>query len=87
MRPTPHPNDDEIGTQDDLTVADPLSTSTESLWTETARQNREVFSEIFKTVPCDAVKNWDQYDVGISANCNDNYINVLLLCRNMSQKL
>lgn len=67
MRPVPYPNDDETGTQDDVLVADPLSASTMALWAEISRKNRTIFSEIFKTVPNDAVRNWDQYNVRITA--------------------
>jgi len=61
MRPAPHPNDDETDEGEDKIVADPLADLTMSLWNETARRNRAIFAEIFRTVPTNSVKNWDQY--------------------------
>jgi len=59
MRPVPYPNDDLTRTREDQTVADPIAVM--GLWDSTAVRNRAIFSEIFKTVPTDAVRNWDQY--------------------------
>ncbi|KAH9914591.1 phospholipase D/nuclease [Fomitopsis serialis] len=61
MRPAPHPNDDETDEGEDKIVADPLADLTMSLWNETARRNRAIFAEIFRTVPTNWVKNWDEY--------------------------
>ena len=63
MRPAPHPNDDETGTNEDDAVADPLAPETEALWNDTARKNREIFTEIFRPVPTNLVRNWDAYPV------------------------
>lgn len=63
MRPAPFPNMQESGTNDQL-VADPISDATDLLWKETARKNREIFSEIFKPVPTNLVRSWAAYDVG-----------------------
>ncbi|KAJ3834088.1 phospholipase D [Lentinula raphanica] len=70
MRPAPHPNPDLFGehardTEEyriDQIVADPLADSTISLWTTTARKNREIFTEIFRPVPSNLVRSWDAYD-------------------------
>lgn len=62
MRPAPHANPDETFEDGDRLVADPLSLNTDRLWTETAHKNREIFSEIFKPVPSDIVRNWKTYD-------------------------
>ncbi|KAG9042840.1 hypothetical protein FS837_010313 [Tulasnella sp. UAMH 9824] len=61
MRAPPHPQQDETHLQEDRIVADPLSEDLLGLWYSTARINREVFSQIFKSVPTDNVRNWDQY--------------------------
>ncbi|KAG8952526.1 hypothetical protein FRC00_006757, partial [Tulasnella sp. 408] len=61
MRAPPHPQQDETHLQEDRIVADPLSEELLGLWLSTARINREVFSQIFKSVPTDNVRNWDQY--------------------------
>ncbi|GJE90640.1 phospholipase D [Phanerochaete sordida] len=61
MRPSPVPNDDELGTPEDNAVADPLSPSTEALWNDTARKNREIFTEIFRPVPTNLIRSWDAY--------------------------
>ncbi|KAF7797283.1 hypothetical protein EIP86_008478 [Pleurotus ostreatoroseus] len=62
MRPAPIPNDDETSMREDSVVADPLSNEMEALWFETARRNREIFTEIFRPVPSNLVRNWDAYD-------------------------
>lgn len=66
MRPAPFPNDQELGSNDQV-VADPISDATDFLWKETARKNREIFSEIFKPVPTNLVRNWAAYDVRITS--------------------
>ena len=63
MRPAPTPNPDELGTREDEMVADPLCEETQYLWNDTARKNREIFTEIFRPVPTNLVRTWDAYDV------------------------
>jgi hypothetical protein len=64
MRPAPVPNENEMGSEEDNAVADPLSAETDRLWTETARTNREIFTEIFRPVPTNLVRDWNAYSVG-----------------------
>jgi phospholipase D1/2 len=63
MRAAPHPNQDEMGTSEDEAVADPLADETLRLWNDTARQNREIFTEIFRPVPTNLPRDWSAYDV------------------------
>jgi phospholipase D1/2 len=63
MRPAPHPNENEIGSQYDRLVEDPLSDEMLSLWEGTARKNREIFTEIFRPVPTNLVRDWKAYEV------------------------
>lgn len=63
MRPAPHANESELGLQEDDIVADPIADSTMFLWTETARKNREIFTEIFRPVPTSLARTWAAYDV------------------------
>lgn len=63
MRPAPHANDDTTNTREDRAVEDPLSDYTQSLWNDTARKNREVFTEIFRPVPTNLIRSWAAYDV------------------------
>ena len=63
MRPAPIMNPDEIGTQNDNLVADPLAASTENLWQTTARRNREIFTEVFRPLPTNLVRSWSAYEV------------------------
>ena len=65
MRPAPIPNDDDTGTIEDQYVADPLADSTNALWNDTAKRNRDIFTEIFRPVPTNLVRSWAQYDVSI----------------------
>ncbi|KAG8686746.1 hypothetical protein FRC11_008434 [Ceratobasidium sp. 423] len=61
MRPAPIPNEDETGTWQDDVVSDPLSDRFQYLWISTAQKNRAIYSELFKTVPTNVVRNWAQY--------------------------
>ena len=63
MRPAPVPNEDQSHTDVDDAVADPLEAATEALWNDTARKNREIFTEIFRPVPTNLVRSWDAYPV------------------------
>lgn len=63
MRPAPVPHDEEFGAPEDNAVADPLSPATEALWNDTARKNREIFTEIFRPVPTNLIRSWDAYGV------------------------
>ncbi|CAG8539977.1 2129_t:CDS:10, partial [Acaulospora colombiana] len=61
MKPAPTPNPDEFGLPEDTLVADPMSIEMEDLWNGTAARNRAIFAELFKTVPSDTVRNFEQY--------------------------
>ncbi|KAJ3926660.1 MAG: phospholipase D/nuclease [Lentinula lateritia] len=56
MRSAPCPNPDRLNSQEDQMVTDPLLTNTINLWTDTARQNREIFTEVFRPVPSNLVR-------------------------------
>jgi len=62
MRPAPIPSDDMTHTKEDRLVADPLIHQTDQLWKETAKKNREIFTEIFRPVPSNFVQNADAYE-------------------------
>lgn len=62
MRPAPVPNSDETRTYEDQLVADPISDAALQLWNDTARKNREVFTEIFRPVPTNLVRSFAAYD-------------------------
>ncbi|EMD31686.1 hypothetical protein CERSUDRAFT_127251 [Gelatoporia subvermispora B] len=40
----------------------PLADATLDLWNSTAKRNRDVFTEIFRPVPTNLVRTWEQYD-------------------------
>lgn len=63
MRCAPTPNDDETRLPGDALVADPLANSTLQLWADTARKNREIFTEVFRIVPTNLVRDWEAYNV------------------------
>lgn len=63
MRCAPQPNDDETKLEEDALVADPLANSTLQLWMDTSRKNREIFTEVFRIVPTNLVRNWKAYSV------------------------
>ena len=66
MRAVPVPNDDETGEEEDRMVADPLVEATDDLWNNTARKNREIFTEIFRPVPTNLIRSWGDYEVSVS---------------------
>jgi len=63
MRAAPFPASEMTYSKEDRLVADPLSHETDQLWKETARKNREIFTEIFRPVPSNLVQNLDTYDL------------------------
>jgi phospholipase D1/2 len=62
MRPAPIPNEDETHLPEDAAVADPLADETLDLLYNTARRNREVFTELFRPVPTNLVRSWSAYE-------------------------
>ena len=63
MTPAPAPLHYELGTYEDELVADPLSERTEQLLCTTARKNREIFTEVFRPVPSNLVRDFKAYKV------------------------
>jgi phospholipase D1/2 len=63
MRCAPIPNEDQFGDPYDDLVADPLADSALQLWNDIARKNREVFTDVFKSVPTNLVRDWKAYNV------------------------
>ncbi|KAI0042796.1 phospholipase D [Auriscalpium vulgare] len=61
MRPATIPNEDETHYRDDALVADPLSDRFLNLFSDTARRNREIFTELFRPVPTNLVRDWNAY--------------------------
>ncbi|KAI0824300.1 hypothetical protein BC628DRAFT_1339507 [Trametes gibbosa] len=62
MHAAPHPNEDETEGAEDEAVADPISDATIGLWETTARANREIFTEIFRPVPTNLIRSWNDYE-------------------------
>ncbi|KAG6815717.1 hypothetical protein H0H87_012015 [Tephrocybe sp. NHM501043] len=62
MRPAPHANDDETGEENDALVADPIADQTVALFQNTAIENRKIFTELFRPVPTNLVRDWTAYD-------------------------
>jgi len=61
MMPAPHPIEVESHLEEDLLVADPLADETILLWENTAKKNREVFTELFRPVPSNLVRSKSAY--------------------------
>jgi len=66
MRPAPFPPSEMKHSREDSLVADPLIPETDQLWKETARKNREIFTEIFHPLPSNLVQNAAAYEHYIS---------------------
>ena len=63
MKPAPHPIEDESRLGEDRAVADPLANETIHLWENTAKKNREIFTELFRPVPTNLVRSKSAYKV------------------------
>lgn len=72
MHPVPTPQDYQFGTPEDLAVEDFLSPEFEHLWKSTGETNRKVFERIFRPVPNDMIRNWQEYDTYIKPNAGIN---------------
>jgi phospholipase D1/2 len=60
--PNKDPNTYDWGSAPDLAVQDPLSPAFEELWTARARLNTEIFERVFRPVPTNKVRTWEQYE-------------------------
>ena len=61
FEPVGVPNEYDWASPVDNVVSDPLSKTFESLWNSRAWQNTDVFRQVFRAVPDDTVKNWNDY--------------------------
>jgi phospholipase D1/2 len=61
MHPAPEPHDYDFGSPEDLAVQDALSDEFQRLWTETGRNNRRAFERVFRPVPNDSIRTWEDY--------------------------
>ncbi|KAI0310875.1 phospholipase D/nuclease, partial [Amylostereum chailletii] len=62
MHPAPVPNADEFEDEEAALVADPLADDVVDRWVSTARENRAIFTEIFKPVPTNLVRTFKAYE-------------------------
>ncbi|WVQ79396.1 hypothetical protein IAT38_001493 [Cryptococcus sp. DSM 104549] len=68
MHAVPIPHVYDFGSEEDKAVEDVLSDEFQKLWIGTGRQNRAAFERVFRPVPNDDIKNWDQYKKYIEPN-------------------
>jgi phospholipase D1/2 len=61
FEPVGVPNRYDWDSPEDRIVADPLSDTFESLWNSRARTNTEIFRKVFRAVPDDTIRNWNDY--------------------------
>ena len=62
FEPVGVPNNYDFGSAEDRMVTDPLSDTFLNLWNSRAKQNTDVFAEVFHPVPHDSVRKWKDYD-------------------------
>jgi phospholipase D1/2 len=72
MRPAPIPNDatdvydrGQNRQMDPAVIFDPLSNKFQKLWDDVAKKNRSVYTEVFRSIPNDAVKSWADYKASL----------------------
>lgn len=73
MQPLPAPNEYDFGSEEDQMVADFLSPDFWAYLSQVARQNEEVFEDVFHTYPTNQVRKWADYTkyVGeVSSTCH-----------------
>lgn len=58
---TQSPNSYDWGSRPDQLVEDPLSPAFEELWNTTAATNTQIFERVFRPVPTNAVRTWEDY--------------------------
>jgi phospholipase D1/2 len=61
MHPAPEAIEYDFGSPEDLAVQDFLSDEFERLWCETGRRNRRAFEHIFRPIPNDTIRTWEEY--------------------------
>ncbi|EAL20780.1 hypothetical protein CNBE1430 [Cryptococcus deneoformans B-3501A] len=61
MHPVPTPHMYDFGSEEDKAVEDVLSDEFTDLWIGTGRRNREAFENVFRPVPSDGIRNWEDY--------------------------
>ena len=61
MHPAPMLNEYDFGSAEDKAVEDVLSDDFQRVWTGTGRGNRASFEKVFRPVPNDDIKSWDDY--------------------------
>ncbi|EIW71690.1 hypothetical protein TREMEDRAFT_71238 [Tremella mesenterica DSM 1558] len=61
MHPAPVPHEYDFDSPEDQAVADFLSDDFQNLWTNTGRSNRAAFENVFRPVPNDDIKSWEEY--------------------------
>ena len=90
MHPVPTPIDYDFGTGEDKAVEDFLSDEFQQLWTGTGRNNKDVFQKIFRPVPNDDIKTWDDYVKYISPSAGISVsvpvVRCLSMCRLMPRR-
>lgn len=90
MHPAPVPHQYDFGSAEDLAVEDVLSDEFNRLWTETGRNNRRAFERVFRPVPNDSIRSWEDYakymapSKGISTG---HVANKDLSCRQVKEEL
>ncbi|KAK4685290.1 phospholipase D1/2, partial [Tremellales sp. Uapishka_1] len=68
MHAAPAPHKDEIGTEEDKLVEDVLSDEFTKLWIGRGRANREKFQKVFRPVPNDEIRTWEDYEAYLKPN-------------------
>lgn len=61
MLPVNVPQEDELGSRDDQTVADPMGRELVQMWERQANVNTEAFGKVFRCVPAAGIINWKEY--------------------------
>ncbi|PVG00681.1 phospholipase D/nuclease [Serendipita vermifera] len=87
MTPVPNPPTDTTGGPEDALVVDPLSDQLLNLWNSTAKNNTDILLEIYKTVPNNQVKNWDEYNAYVPTGVETGHVAANLSTSQLVERL
>ncbi|KAG8810896.1 hypothetical protein FRC17_002713 [Serendipita sp. 399] len=86
MTPVPNAQVDTTNSSEDRVVEDPLSDKFLALWNGTAKNNTDIFWNIFKTVPNNMVRNWTEYNNDVP-NVSPGHVSTDLSAAEIKEKL
>ncbi|KAI9608245.1 hypothetical protein KEM48_003379 [Puccinia striiformis f. sp. tritici PST-130] len=70
MLPVNVPQEDEMGSDEDRIVTDPMGRELEDMWRGRASVNTQAFNKVFRCVPAAGILNWKDYEEYVPSGSN-----------------